>query len=221
MSDDEEGERRVFHVALTRAKRQVVILADASAPSIFVAELDGSRTKVGAPAPAASSRPAPRSRGGRGAARPREAVFAQVHLHEVAAVIGLDIEYRGTTGTISAITDADVVVATGSVTTRVALGADVRVGGHTRTLVAADTHTSADTQEQSEGETRLRAWRSSVAAREAVPAYVILKDAELIAIAERRPESLAELSACRGMGPVRLERWGDEILAALDAGEDG
>ena len=43
LSDDEEGERRVFHVALTRAIRQVVVLADADAPSPFVAELDGSR----------------------------------------------------------------------------------------------------------------------------------------------------------------------------------
>ena len=43
LSDDEEGERRVFHVALTRAIRQVLVLADADEPSPFVAELDGSR----------------------------------------------------------------------------------------------------------------------------------------------------------------------------------
>ena len=43
LSEDEEGERRVFHVALTRALRQVVVLADAAGPSPFVAELDGSR----------------------------------------------------------------------------------------------------------------------------------------------------------------------------------
>ena len=28
--------------------------------------------------------------------------------------------------------------------------------------------------------------------------------------------TLAQLAACRGMGPVRLKRWGDEILATLD-----
>ena len=43
LSEDEEGERRVFHVALTRGIRQVLILADADEPSPFVAELDGSR----------------------------------------------------------------------------------------------------------------------------------------------------------------------------------
>ena len=43
LSEDEEGERRVFHVALTRAIRQVLVLADADEPSPFVAEIDGSR----------------------------------------------------------------------------------------------------------------------------------------------------------------------------------
>ena len=43
LGDDEEGERRVFHVALTRARHQVVVLADADAPSVFIGELDGSR----------------------------------------------------------------------------------------------------------------------------------------------------------------------------------
>jgi hypothetical protein len=50
-----------------------------------------------------------------------------------------------------------------------------------------------------------------------------LKDTELAGIAARAPGSLAELAACPGMGPIRLERWGDEILATLDAGgtQDG
>jgi superfamily II DNA helicase RecQ len=66
------------------------------------------------------------------------------------------------------------------------------------------------------GERALRAWRSSVARKDAVPAYVVLNDKELVGIAERDPSSLAELAGCRGMGPIRLERWGDEILAVLD-----
>jgi ribonuclease D len=45
---------------------------------------------------------------------------------------------------------------------------------------------------------------------------VILKDAELTGIAARDPATLTELAACRGMGQIRLERWGDEILAVLD-----
>ena len=52
LANDEEGERRVFHVALTRARTQVVALADTDAPSIFLAELDGSRVR---PSPGAAA----------------------------------------------------------------------------------------------------------------------------------------------------------------------
>jgi superfamily II DNA helicase RecQ len=54
-----------------------------------------------------------------------------------------------------------------------------------------------------------------------VPAYVVLNDSELAGIALARPRTLHELARCKGIGPVRLERWGDELLAVLEgaAGE--
>ena len=42
LSVDVEEERRVFHVAITRGRHRVAVLADASRPSPFLAELDGS-----------------------------------------------------------------------------------------------------------------------------------------------------------------------------------
>jgi superfamily II DNA helicase RecQ len=36
-------------------------------------------------------------------------------------------------------------------------------------------------------------------------------------IAELRPGSLGELSQIAGVGPTKLERYGDELLAALTA----
>ena len=42
LATDHEEERRVFHVALTRARDQAVVLVDAARPSPFLAELDGS-----------------------------------------------------------------------------------------------------------------------------------------------------------------------------------
>jgi superfamily II DNA helicase RecQ len=54
-----------------------------------------------------------------------------------------------------------------------------------------------------------------------MPAYVILKDAELADIAARDPATLAELAKCRGIGQIRLERWGDEILAVLESARVG
>lgn len=69
-------------------------------------------------------------------------------------------------------------------------------------------------------ERALRAWRLETARQAAVPAYVVLNDSELVGIASGRPRTLAELARCRGVGPVRLERWGDELLAALDGADD-
>jgi ATP-dependent DNA helicase RecQ len=63
----------------------------------------------------------------------------------------------------------------------------------------------------------LRAWRADAAKRAAVPAYVVLNDSELTGIAADKPTTLAELALCKGIGPARLERWGDELLAALNA----
>ncbi len=48
-----------------------------------------------------------------------------------------------------------------------------------------------------------------------MPAYVIAHDATLAAIAEARPRSVAALRRVRGMGPAKLERYGDEILAVV------
>lgn len=61
----------------------------------------------------------------------------------------------------------------------------------------------------------LRAWRTARAREEAMPPYVIAHDATLAAIADARPRTLAALRRVKGMGPAKLERYGDEILAAV------
>jgi DNA helicase-2/ATP-dependent DNA helicase PcrA len=61
----------------------------------------------------------------------------------------------------------------------------------------------------------LRAWRSLRAKADAVPAYVVAHDATLQAIAEARPGSIPELRRVKGMGPGRLEKYGEEILAVM------
>jgi len=65
LSVDVEEERRVLHVAITRGRHKVAVLADSSRPSPFLAELDGSaprgrvlRAVPSAPAPAARTSPA-------------------------------------------------------------------------------------------------------------------------------------------------------------------
>ena len=65
---------------------------------------------------------------------------------------------------------------------------------------------------------RLRAMRSRLASARAVPAYVVFSNKTLEAIARAQPRSAGELSAVPGIGPSRLEAFGDEILAAIRGG---
>ena len=65
----------------------------------------------------------------------------------------------------------------------------------------------------------LRSWRREEAASLGAPAYAVLTDATLEAIAERRPTTEQELLAIPGMGPVKIDRYGARILALLAAQE--
>jgi DNA helicase-2/ATP-dependent DNA helicase PcrA len=61
----------------------------------------------------------------------------------------------------------------------------------------------------------LQLWRRDKARAEAVPAYVVAHDATLLAIAEDRPRTLAALRRIRGMGPMKLESYGEELLSIV------
>ncbi len=51
------------------------------------------------------------------------------------------------------------------------------------------------------------------AARErSIPAYVVFTDVTLQVIAERQPRSHAELVAVPGVGRIKLDRYGAEVL---------
>jgi DNA helicase II / ATP-dependent DNA helicase PcrA len=63
----------------------------------------------------------------------------------------------------------------------------------------------------------LRAWRKERSAADGVPAYVVLNDRHLVGIADRRPATTRELSACPGIGPAKLAAYGDELLALVAA----
>ena len=69
--------------------------------------------------------------------------------------------------------------------------------------------------EPPEGFEALKAWRLDRARQDDVPAYVVFHNSTLEEIAGRRPRSLAELASVPGVGPAKLERYGEEVLAAL------
>jgi ATP-dependent DNA helicase RecQ len=67
----------------------------------------------------------------------------------------------------------------------------------------------------------LRAWRSEVARKRGVPAYVVLHDSTIDGIATQRPATLTQLRDIPGIGDKKLEHYGDELLALVKAGGAG
>jgi DNA helicase-2/ATP-dependent DNA helicase PcrA len=63
----------------------------------------------------------------------------------------------------------------------------------------------------------LKSWRLERATADAVPAYVVFNNATLVEIAERQPRTLGELALIAGVGPTKLERYGEEVLRVLAA----
>jgi ATP-dependent DNA helicase RecQ len=66
---------------------------------------------------------------------------------------------------------------------------------------------------------RLRALRKQIADRNNVPAYIVFNDGTLRAMAASRPRTPAALLSVPGVGPAKLERYGDEFLTLLCAAD--
>jgi DNA helicase-2/ATP-dependent DNA helicase PcrA len=62
---------------------------------------------------------------------------------------------------------------------------------------------------------RLRAWRKAQAEAQGSPPYIVFSDATLVAIADARPQSTAALARISGVGPMKLERYAEPLLAVL------
>jgi ATP-dependent DNA helicase RecQ len=67
---------------------------------------------------------------------------------------------------------------------------------------------------------RLRTLRRAIAKEEQVPAYVVFPDRTLAEMAVRRPRTSAALSGIRGVGPTKLERYGERFLAVVRAADE-
>ncbi len=61
----------------------------------------------------------------------------------------------------------------------------------------------------------LKSVRTRIAREEQVPAYIVFSDRTLAEIAIRRPRSLNAFQDVRGVGPMKLERYGARFLAAI------
>jgi DNA helicase-2/ATP-dependent DNA helicase PcrA len=195
LSDDPEEERRVFHVAITRGRESVTVLVDQDRPSRFMTELDGT-----APLPTDEPPKATRKPG-----RPDMPAGVFVAIGDVITVTG------GHAGTVDEVLTTGVLIkleSTGA-TMAVPWGEPVTKAGSKGRLSPGSGPADPDLVD------RLRKWRLAQASAQGVPAYVIFNDATLEALAARRPSSGSSLLEIPGIGPAKLEAYGEDLLDLL------
>jgi DNA helicase-2/ATP-dependent DNA helicase PcrA len=61
----------------------------------------------------------------------------------------------------------------------------------------------------------LKAWRAQAAKAADVPAFVVFHDKTLREIARRSPRSARDLLTVAGVGPVKVDRYGDALLRVV------
>ncbi len=203
LATDAEEERRVFHVALTRASESVAIVSGEPVSS-FLAELDAPGTppvRRSAPAAQAAGVPpgkGPTPRGGSASDAPAAPAFA--------AVPGATFRRNGYLHTVVALDGDGVVARVGDAgaTSRVAFLAPVT--GNSGPAVLAHPHSHEAFEE-------LRSWRAARAKALAKPAFLVFSDKTLSELAAALPISEAALLRITGVGPVKLEAYGDDLLS--------
>jgi DNA helicase-2/ATP-dependent DNA helicase PcrA len=192
LATDIEEERRIFHVAITRGIERVAVLADAERPSEFLEELTGAASHEAEP-----ERPVRREK------RMRATPGVTVSLGDAVALLG------GIRGIVTEFdSDGLWVGVDGGGQFRARWGDDVTTDGRTGPLTPSAEIVAPDTALVE----RLKSWRLETARTKKVPAYVILHDATIETIAGIRPQTETELASIPGIGPAKLEAYGDAIL---------
>jgi ATP-dependent DNA helicase RecQ len=77
--------------------------------------------------------------------------------------------------------------------------------------------TSAEPALVEAGLVKLRDWRGQKARAADVPPFLILPDATLRLLAEQQPQTLEQLPQIKGLGPKKIEQFGQDLLAILGA----
>jgi ATP-dependent DNA helicase RecQ len=66
----------------------------------------------------------------------------------------------------------------------------------------------------------LREKRREIARKDAVPAYIVFSDRTLAEMALRRPATLAAMANMRGVGEMKLARYGEEFLSVIKSADE-
>jgi DNA helicase-2/ATP-dependent DNA helicase PcrA len=209
LADDVEEERRLLHVAITRARRHATIVAGRR-PSAFIAELTTEPA-----AEVVTERPTARPVRDRGVTAPPRTTGSDHPLLDRSTVLaapGLVLVDQGTEWAVSELDDEAVVaVQGGGATRRFAIGSQVVTVGRQRGALQLPPASARPESVWAYDE--LRRFRES--ARNGKPAYVVFDDKTLAAIADALPSTLADLARVKGVGPAKLEQYGDAVLALV------
>jgi ATP-dependent DNA helicase RecQ len=65
---------------------------------------------------------------------------------------------------------------------------------------------------------KLRALRRRIAAENNVPTFMVFSDKSLRAMARRRPTTKSAMLLVHGVGPVKIESFGERFLEAIRSG---
>ncbi len=63
--------------------------------------------------------------------------------------------------------------------------------------------------------TRLKDWRREISTQQGLPAFIIMHDKTLVDLAQKMPSTIRELKTVHGMGPNKINRYGEEILSII------
>lgn len=116
---------------------------------------------------------------------------------------GLIADFCGQAENVGRIRNAKVARKKG----KTGIGTSFAVGSNAREKV--EVKLSADSETLA---ARLREWRTAEAKRLKVPAFVVMHDRTLTAVAHLRPENPRQLLEIDGIGPAKLEKFGAAIL---------
>jgi hypothetical protein len=197
-------------VAITRARQSLRIVADESNPSIFLEELRAPGTP-----PSSAANPTGIEAPDQGSSKDKR------QRRGAPAVVGLQFSWGGYHCTVSTVVDDGVVVSIGPSTMTIPFGSEVTLEGRVAVLSrpakeSAEKKSRASTGTESAVSSALRAWRLERSRRDGVPAYVVFDDKTLEAIVLDMPSTERQLLAVSGMGPKRVELYGNDVLSLLN-----
>ena len=222
LSLDVEEERRVFHVAITRCTRSLLITSELNSPSVFLEELRSPPSVASLEDHAPAKRAVNQSSRATGRQSRRE-IESSNAANAVPTKVGLKFKWGGYDFTVREVNSEGVVVSTSdSRNTSLPFGWTVSVNGQSRKLVAPSgtrprrSMAGPMKPAQSDLHKSLKTWRREQAKADGVPAYVISNDHTLDEIVSVRPRTVGQLLGIHGMGPARVDRYGDQILAIVE-----